>query len=155
LPRVVSAFREERFDPQIYPEMGAIGFLGPMIPEEHGGPALGHVAYGLIAREIEAVDSGYRSTMSVQSSLVMHPIHAFGSEEQRTRFLPRLARGEIVGAFGLTEAQGGSDPSGMRTTAAKVDGGYVLNGGKTWITNAPIADVLLVWAKLGDAVQGF
>jgi glutaryl-CoA dehydrogenase len=155
LPRVTAAFRKERFDPAIYPEMGALGFLGPTIPEAYGGAGLGHVAYGLIAREIERIDSGYRSAMSVQSSLVMHPIHAFGSEEQRLRFLPRLARGEIVGAFGLTEAQGGSDPSATRTTAAKVGGGYVLNGAKTWITNAPIADLLLVWAKLEGVVRGF
>jgi glutaryl-CoA dehydrogenase len=154
-PRVVAAFREERFDREIYPEMGALGLLGPTIPEQYGGAGLGHVAYGLLAREIERVDSGYRSAMSVQSSLVMHPINAFGSEAQKTRYLPRLARGEIVGCFGLTEADGGSDPGAMRTAAKKVDGGYLLNGAKTWITNAPIADLLLVWAKLDGVVRGF
>src|SRR5579862_5123789 len=127
LPRVVSAFAEERFDREIMTEMGALGFLGPTLPEAYGCAGVGHVAYGLIAREIEAVDSGYRSAMSVQSSLVMYPIYAFGSEEQRMKFLPGMAKGEIIGCFGLTEPDGGSDPASMRTTAKKVDGGFVLN----------------------------
>ena len=155
LPRVVSAFAEERFDREIMTEMGALGFLGATLPEKYGGAAVSHVAYGLIAREIEAVDSGYRSAMSVQSSLVMYPIYEFGSEEQRMRYLPGMARGEIVGCFGLTEADGGSDPASMRTVAKAVDGGYVLNGAKMWITNAPIADVVLVWAKLDGDIRGF
>jgi glutaryl-CoA dehydrogenase len=155
LPRVVSAFAEERFDREIMTEMGALGFLGPTLPETYGCAGVGHVAYGLIAREIEAVDSGYRSAMSVQSSLVMYPIHAFGSEAQRRRWLPAMARGEVVGCFGLTEADGGSDPASMRTTARAVNGGYVLNGAKMWITNAPICDVALVWAKLDGAIRGF
>src|SRR5690606_11991414 len=131
------------------------GFLGPTLPEEYGGAGVNHVAYGLIAREIEAIDSGYRSAMSVQSSLVMYPIYEFGSEEQRRKYLPGMAKGEIVGCFGLTEADGGSDPASMRTTARKVDGGYLLNGSKMWITNAPIADVALVWAKLDGVIRGF
>src|SRR5579872_2916633 len=147
LPRVVSAFAEERFDRDIMTEMGALGFLGATLPEAYGCAGVNHVAYGLIAREIEAVDSGYRSAMSVQSSLVMYPIHAFGSEEQRRKYLPGMARGEIVGCFGLTEADGGSDPASMRTVAKKVDGGFVLNGAKMWITNSPVSDVCLVWAK--------
>ncbi|HZL01021.1 MAG TPA: acyl-CoA dehydrogenase [Caulobacteraceae bacterium] len=155
LPRVVSAFAEERFDRVIMTEMGALGFLGATLPEEYGGSAVSHVAYGLIAREIEAVDSGYRSAMSVQSSLVMYPIHAFGSEEQRRRWLPAMAAGEAIGCFGLTEADGGSDPASMRTVARKADGGFVLNGAKMWITNAPIADVCLVWAKLDGDIRGF
>jgi glutaryl-CoA dehydrogenase len=155
LPRVVSAFAEERFDREIMTEMGALGFLGPTLPEAYGCAGVGHVAYGLIAREIEAVDSGYRSAMSVQSSLVMYPIHAFGSEEQRRRWLPVMAKGEAVGCFGLTEADGGSDPASMRTTARAVDGGFVLNGAKMWITNAPICDVALVWAKLDGEIRGF
>ena len=155
LPRVVSAFAEERFDREIMTEMGALGFLGATLPETYGGAGVSHVAYGLIAREIEAIDSGYRSAMSVQSSLVMYPIHAFGSEDQKRRWLPAMARGEAVGCFGLTEADGGSDPGAMRTTARKTDGGYVLNGAKMWITNAPIADVALVWAKLDGAIRGF
>jgi len=155
LPRVVSAFAEERFDREIMTEMGALGFLGATLPEEYGGSAVSHVAYGLIAREIEAVDSGYRSAMSVQSSLVMYPIHAFGSEEQRRRWLPAMAAGEAIGCFGLTEADGGSDPASMRTVARKADGGFVLNGAKMWITNAPIADVCLVWAKLDGDIRGF
>jgi glutaryl-CoA dehydrogenase len=136
-------------------EMGALGFLGATLPETYGCAAVSHVAYGLIAREIEAVDSGYRSAMSVQSSLVMYPIHAFGSEDQRRRWLPAMARGEAVGCFGLTEADGGSDPASMRTVARAVDGGYVLNGAKMWITNAPICDVALVWAKLDGEIRGF
>ncbi|HWD67709.1 MAG TPA: acyl-CoA dehydrogenase [Caulobacteraceae bacterium] len=155
LPRVVSAFAEERFDREIMSEMGALGFLGPTLPEDYGCADVSHVAYGLIAREIEAVDSGYRSAMSVQSSLVMYPIHAFGSEAQRRRWLPAMARGEAVGCFGLTEADGGSDPASMRTTAIAAPGGYRLNGAKMWITNAPIADVALVWAKLDGVIRGF
>ena len=155
LPRVVSAFAEERFDSEIMTEMGALGFLGPTLPETYGCAGVNHVAYGLIAREIEAVDSGYRSAMSVQSSLVMYPIFAFGSEAQRRRWLPGMAKGEIIGCFGLTEADGGSDPASMRTVAKPVDGGFVLNGAKLWITNAPIADVALVWAKLDGVIRGF
>jgi glutaryl-CoA dehydrogenase len=155
LPRVVSAFAEERFDREIMTEMGARGFLGATLPETYGCAGVNHVAYGLIAREIEAIDSGYRSAMSVQSSLVMYPIYAFGSEVQRRRYLPGMARGEIVGCFGLTESDGGSDPAAMRTTARAVDGGFVLNGAKMWITNAPIADVALVWAKLEGVIHGF
>ena len=155
LPRVVSAYAEERFDREIMTEMGALGFLGPTLPEAYGCAGVNHVAYGLIAREIEAIDSGYRSAMSVQSSLVMYPIHAFGSEAQRQRYLPGMARGEIIGCFGLTESDGGSDPASMRTTAAATKGGYILNGAKMWITNSPIADVALVWAKLDGAIRGF
>ena len=155
LPRVVSAFADERFDREIMTEMGALGFLGATLPEAYGCAGVNHVAYGLIAREIEAIDSGYRSAMSVQSSLVMYPIHAFGSEVQRRKYLPGMARGEIVGCFGLTEADGGSDPASMRTTAKAVDGGFVLNGAKMWITNSPIADVALVWAKLDGVIHGF
>ncbi|MCA6224168.1 MAG: acyl-CoA dehydrogenase [Phenylobacterium sp.] len=155
LPRVVSAYAEERFDREIMTEMGALGFLGPTLPEAYGCAEVNHVAYGLIAREIEAIDSGYRSAMSVQSSLVMYPIHAFGSEAQRQRYLPGMARGEIIGCFGLTESDGGSDPASMRTTATPTKGGFILNGAKMWITNAPIADVALVWAKLDGAIRGF
>ena len=155
LPRVVSAWAQERFDREIMTELGALGFLGPTLPEAYGGAAVNHVAYGLIAREIEAIDSGYRSAMSVQSSLVMYPIYEFGSEEQRRRWLPGMAKGEIVGCFGLTEADGGSDPASMRTVAKPADGGFVLNGAKMWITNAPIADVALVWAKLDGIIRGF
>ncbi|MDE2356238.1 MAG: acyl-CoA dehydrogenase [Alphaproteobacteria bacterium] len=155
LPRAVSAFAEERFDREIMTEMGALGFLGPTLPETYGGAGVSHVAYGLIAREIEAVDSGYRSAMSVQSSLVMYPIHAFGSETQRRRWLPGMARGEIIGCFGLTESDGGSDPASMRTVARPAPGGFILNGAKMWITNAPIADVALVWAKLDGVIRGF
>jgi glutaryl-CoA dehydrogenase len=155
LPRVVSAYAEERFDREIMNEMGEMGFLGPTLPEEYGCAGVNHVAYGLIAREIEAVDSGYRSAMSVQSSLVMYPIYAFGSEEQRKKYLPKMATGEWVGCFGLTEPDGGSDPASMRTNAKKVDGGYVLNGAKMWITNSPISDVCLVWAKLDGDIRGF
>ena len=155
LPRVVSAFAEERFDREIMNEMGELGFLGPTLPEEYGGAGVNHVAYGLIAREIEAVDSGYRSAMSVQSSLVMYPIYAFGSEAQKKKYLPGMAKGEIIGCFGLTESDGGSDPASMRTTARKAPGGYTLNGSKMWITNAPIADVALVWAKLDGVIRGF
>ncbi|MFP5512835.1 MAG: acyl-CoA dehydrogenase [Alphaproteobacteria bacterium] len=157
-PRVISAFREERFDREIMTEMGELGLLGPTIPEEYGGPGVSHVAYGLVAREVERVDSGYRSAMSVQSSLVMHPIYAYGSEEQKKKWLPRLATGELVGCFGLTEPDHGSDPGGMKTRATKVDGGYLLSGSKMWITNSPIADLAVVWAK-SDAhdnkIKGF
>jgi glutaryl-CoA dehydrogenase len=155
LPRVVSAYAEERFDREIMTEMGALGFLGPTLPEEYGCAGVNHVAYGLIAREIEAIDSGYRSAMSVQSSLVMYPIYAFGSEEQRRKYLPGMAAGTIIGCFGLTEPDGGSDPASMRSVAKKVDGGYVLNGAKMWITNAPVSDVALVWAKLDGKIRGF
>ncbi|RRN66051.1 acyl-CoA dehydrogenase [Caulobacter sp. 602-1] len=155
MPRVVEAYAEERFDREILTEMGALGFLGPTLPEEYGGAGVSHVAYGLIAREIEAADSGYRSAMSVQSSLVMYPIHAFGSEAQKRKFLPAMAAGEVVGCFGLTEPDGGSDPASMRTVAKKVDGGYVLNGAKMWITNSPICDVAIVWAKLDGVIRGF
>ena len=155
LPRVVAAFRDEVFDRAIMTEMGEMGFLGAMLPEQYGGSEASHVAYGLIAREVEAIDSGYRSAMSVQSSLAMYPIYAFGSEEQKMRFLPRMAAGELIGCFGLTEADGGSDPASMKTTAVAVDGGYRLNGGKYWITNSPIADLAIVWAKLDGVIRGF
>ncbi|WP_423606199.1 acyl-CoA dehydrogenase [Sphingomonas sp. MS122] len=158
LPRVTSAFLEERFDREIMSEMGQLGLLGPTIPETYGGAGLGYVAYGLVAREVEMVDSGYRSAMSVQSSLVMHPINAYGTEEQKRKYLPRLATGEWVGCFGLTEPDAGSDPGSMRTRAAKIDGGYRLTGSKMWITNSPIADVFVVWAKSGahgGGIKGF
>jgi glutaryl-CoA dehydrogenase len=146
MPRILEANRHEKFDRGILDEMGALGFLGPTL-EGYGGAGVNHVCYGLIAREIERVDSAYRSTMSVQSSLVMHPIHAYGSEAQREKWLPRLAKGEIVGCFGLTEPGVGSDPNGMITRARKAPGGYRVSGAKMWITNAPIADIMLVWAK--------
>lgn len=146
-PRVLSAYREERFDREILTEMGEMGLLGATVAEEYGGAGLNHVAYGLIAREVERVDSGYRSAMSVQSSLVMYPIEAYGSEDQKKRFLPKLASGEMVGCFGLTEPDHGSDPGSMNTRAKKVDGGYLLTGQKMWITNSPIADIAVVWAK--------
>jgi len=152
-PRVIEAYREEKTDPAIFSEMGALGLLGATIPTEYGGAGAGYVAYGLIAREIERVDSGYRSMMSVQSSLVMLPIHAYGSEAQKRHYLPKLASGEWIGCFGLTEPEAGSDPGGMRTRATKCEGGYRLNGSKTWISNAPIADVFVVWAK-SDAHEG-
>ena len=152
-PRVLSAYREERFDREILSEMGEMGLLGATVAEQYGGSGLSHVAYGLIAREVERVDSGYRSAMSVQSSLVMHPIEAYGSEEQKMKFLPRLATGELVGCFGLTEPDHGSDPGSMLTRAKKVDGGYSLSGQKMWITNSPIADLAVVWAK-SDAHDG-
>jgi glutaryl-CoA dehydrogenase len=155
LPRVVGAYRDETFDPAIMRELGELGFLGATLPETYGCANVSHVAYGLIAREIEAVDSGYRSAMSVQSSLAMYPIFAFGSEEQRRRWLPGMAKGELIGCFGLTEADGGSDPASMRTKAEAVSGGYRLNGGKYWITNSPIADLAVVWAKLDGDVRGF
>ncbi|MFV8836019.1 acyl-CoA dehydrogenase [Aquisalimonas sp.] len=154
-PRVLEANRHERFDREIMTEMGELGFLGPTIPEEYGGAGVNHVSYGLIAREVERVDSGYRSAMSVQSSLVMHPIYSYGSEEQRKKYLPKLATGEWVGCFGLTEPDAGSDPGGMKTHAKAVDGGYKLSGSKTWITNSPIADVFVVWAKLDGKIRGF
>ncbi|WP_066658380.1 MULTISPECIES: acyl-CoA dehydrogenase [unclassified Sphingomonas] len=158
LPRVTRAFLDESFDRDIMREMGQLGLLGPTIPETYGGAGLGYVAYGLVAREVEAVDSGYRSAMSVQSSLVMHPINAYGTEEQKRKYLPKLASGEWVGCFGLTEPDAGSDPAGMRTRAEKIDGGYRLTGAKMWITNSPIADVFVVWAKSdahGGGIKGF
>ncbi|HET9752039.1 MAG TPA: acyl-CoA dehydrogenase [Myxococcales bacterium] len=154
MPRILEANRQERFDPAILREMGALGFLGPTI-EGYGCAGASYVSYGLIAREVERVDSAYRSAMSVQSSLVMFPIHAFGSEEQRERYLPRLARGELVGCFGLTEPDAGSDPGSMKTRARRVPGGWALDGTKMWITNSPIADVFVVWAKTDDGVRGF
>src|SRR3712207_5969234 len=152
-PRVTDAFLEEDFDRAILTEMGELGLLGATIPTEHGGAGLNYVSYGLVARAVERVDSGYRSAMSVQSSLVMHPIHAYGSDEQRSRYLPGLATGELVGCFGLTEPDAGSDPGSMRTRAEKVEGGYRLSGAKMWITNSPIADIFVVWAK-SDAHDG-
>ncbi|MBD3786336.1 MAG: acyl-CoA dehydrogenase [Sphingomonadales bacterium] len=157
-PRVIKAFAEESTDPAIFREMGEMGLLGVTIPEEYGGIGASYVAYGLVAREIERVDSGYRSMMSVQSSLVMYPIYAYGSEEQRQKYLPKLASGEFIGCFGLTEPDAGSDPAGMKTTAKKTAGGYVLNGTKMWISNAPVADVFVVWAKSeahGGKIRGF
>jgi len=147
MPRILEANRNEIFDRAIMDEMGAMGFLGSTIAEEYGGAGLNYTCYGLIAREVERVDSGYRSAMSVQSSLVMHPINAYGSEEQKQKYLPKLASGEWVGCFGLTEPNHGSDPGGMETRAKKVDGGWILQGNKMWITNSPIADVFIVWAK--------
>ncbi len=146
-PRVQEAYMEEKTDPAIFAEMGAAGLLGVTIPEEYGGLGANYVTYGLVAREVERIDSGYRSMMSVQSSLVMYPIHAYGSEEQRKKYLPKLASGEWIGCFGLTEPDAGSDPGGMKTRAVKIDGGYRLSGSKMWISNAPIADVFVVWAK--------
>jgi glutaryl-CoA dehydrogenase len=155
LPRVIESFREEKTDPAIFREMGALGLLGSTI-QGYGCAGLGYVSYGLIAREVEGVDSGYRSMMSVQSSLVMHPIHAYGTEEQRKKYLPKLATGEWIGCFGLTEPDHGSDPGSMQTRARKVSGGYVLDGSKTWISNSPFADVFVVWAKTEDGViRGF
>ena len=146
-PRVLEAFRHEKTDPAIFREMGELGLLGPTIPTQYGGPGLNYVAYGLIAREVERVDSGYRSMMSVQSSLVMVPINEFGTEAQKQKYLPKLATGEWIGCFGLTEPDHGSDPGSMATRAQKVDGGYRLKGNKMWISNSPIADVFVVWAK--------
>jgi glutaryl-CoA dehydrogenase len=157
-PRVVAAYRDETTDPGIFREMGEMGLLGVTIPEEYGGLGASYVAYGLVAREVERVDSGYRSMMSVQSSLVMYPIYAYGTEAQRMRYLPKLASGEWIGCFGLTEPDAGSDPGGMKTTAKKTANGYVLNGAKMWISNAPIADVFVVWAKSeahGGKIKGF
>src|SRR5690625_1024795 len=154
-PRVLEAFRNGTTDIEIFQEMGALGLLGPTIPEQYGGSGLNYVCYGLIAREVEYVDSGYRAMMSVQSSLVMVPINEFGSEAQKEKYLPKLATGEWIGCFGLTEPDHGSDPGGMETRAKKVDGGYVLNGTKMWITNSPIADVAVVWGKLEGVITGF
>ena len=158
LPRVTDAYLEEHVTPEIFAEMGEMGLLGTTIPEEYGGLGAGYVTYGLVAREVERIDSGYRSMMSVQSSLVMYPIHAYGSEEQRQKHLPGLAAGTKIGCFGLTEPDAGSDPAGMKTTAKKTDGGYVLNGAKMWISNSPIADVFVIWAKSeahGGKIRGF
>ena len=157
-PRVIDAFAQEHTDPEIFREMGQQGLLGITIPEQFGGANASYVAYGLVAREVERVDSGYRSMMSVQSSLVMYPIQAYGNEEQQQKYLPGLASGELIGCFGLTEPDAGSDPGGIRTRAVKVDGGYRLTGNKTWISNAPIADVFVIWAKSeshGGAIRGF
>jgi glutaryl-CoA dehydrogenase len=155
MPRVLMANRHEHFDREIMNEMGALGLLGATLPAKYGCSEVNYVAYGLMAREVERVDSGYRSAMSVQSSLVMHPIHAYGTEAQRERYLPKLATGEWVGCFGLTEPDHGSDPGSMVTRAEKVDGGYRLNGAKMWITNSPIADLAVVWAKLDGVIRGF
>ena len=158
LPRVTDMFINETSAPEIFTEMGAQGLLGVTIKPEYGGAGASYVSYGLVAREVEAVDSGYRSMMSVQSSLVMHPINTFGSEEQKQKYLPKLATGEYIGCFGLTEPDAGSDPAGMRTNAKPVDGGFTLNGSKTWISNAPIADVFVVWAKSeahDNKIKGF
>ncbi|AUH66677.1 acyl-CoA dehydrogenase [Paracoccus zhejiangensis] len=157
-PRVENAYLTETTDPEIFREMGAAGMLGVTVAEEYGGVGASYVAYGLVAREIERIDSGYRSMASVQSSLVMFPIEAYGSEAQKQKFLPKLASGEFIGCFGLTEPDAGSDPAGMKTRAKKIEGGYVLNGSKMWISNAPIADVFVVWAKSeahGNKVRGF
>ncbi|MEP4030361.1 acyl-CoA dehydrogenase [Roseibium polysiphoniae] len=158
LPRVIEAYREEKTDREIFNEMGELGLLGVTLPEEYGGAGASYVAYGLVAREVERIDSGYRSMMSVQSSLVMYPIYAYGSEDQRKKYLPKLATGEFVGCFGLTEPDAGSDPAGMRTRAEKIDGGYKLTGSKMWISNSPLADVFVVWAKSeahDGAIRGF
>jgi glutaryl-CoA dehydrogenase len=157
-PRVIKAWSEEQTDPAIFREMGELGLLGPTVPEAYGGVGASYVAYGLVAREIERIDSGYRSMMSVQSSLVMYPILSYGSEAQKQKYLPGLARGALIGCFGLTEPDAGSDPGGMITRAEKIDGGYRLSGAKTWISNAPIADVFVIWAKSdahGGAIRGF
>jgi glutaryl-CoA dehydrogenase len=155
MPKVVAAYRDETFDAQMLPEMGKLGLLGSTIPEAYGGAGLGYVSYGLIARELDRVDSGYRSTMSVQCSLVIHPIYAYGTEAQRKKYLPKLLSGELIGCFGLTEPDHGSDPGSMVTRAEKVDGGYRLNGAKAWITNAPVAHIAVVWAKLDGVIRGF
>ncbi|MEC7257191.1 MAG: acyl-CoA dehydrogenase [Pseudomonadota bacterium] len=157
-PRVTEAFETEAVEPEIFREMGEMGLLGVTVPEEYGGIGAGYVSYGLVAREVERVDSGYRSMMSVQSSLVMYPIYAYGSEEQRQKYLPKLASGEFIGCFGLTEPDAGSDPAGMKTRAVKTDSGYRLTGSKMWISNAPIADVFVIWAKSeahGGKIRGF
>ncbi|MCC8958120.1 acyl-CoA dehydrogenase [Bradyrhizobium sp. Pear77] len=157
-PRIIDAFANEHTDLDIFREMGALGLLGPTIPEEYGGVGASYVAYGLIAREVERIDSGYRSMMSVQSSLVMYPIFAYGSKEQKRKYLPKLASGEWIGCFGLTEPDAGSDPAGMKTRAIKTSTGYAISGSKTWISNSPIADVFIVWAKSdghGGAIRGF
>ncbi|MDG2335072.1 MAG: acyl-CoA dehydrogenase [Myxococcota bacterium] len=155
LPRVIADFREESFDISVMREFGAVGLLGSTIPTEYGGAGVSHVAYGLAARAIESVDSGYRSAMSVQSSLVMHPIYAYGTEDQRRKFLPGLATGDLIGCFGLTESDHGSDPGSMTTRAVPVEGGYRLTGSKMWITNSPISDLAVVWAKLDGDIRGF
>ena len=155
MSRVLLANRHEHFDVEIMRELGELGLLGATLPEKYGCAGVNYVSYGLVAREVERVDSGYRSAMSVQSSLVMHPIHAYGNETQRMKYLPKLATGEWIGCFGLTEPDAGSDPASMRTTAKKVDGGYVLSGAKMWITNSPVADVFVVWAKLDGVIRGF
>ena len=158
MPRVMDAYEREETDPGIFREMGEMGLLGVTVPEAYGGIGAGYVSYGLVAREVERVDSGYRSMMSVQSSLVMYPIYAYGTEGQRKKYLPKLASGEWIGCFGLTEPDAGSDPAGMKTTAKKTDSGYILNGTKMWISNAPIADVFVVWAKSevhGGKIKGF
>lgn len=158
LPRVEEAYLNEAVAPEIFAQMGEMGLLGVTIPEQYGGLGAGYVSYGLVAREVERVDSGYRSMMSVQSSLVMYPIHAYGSDAQKQKYLPKLATGELIGCFGLTEPDAGSDPAGMKTTAKKIDGGYVLSGAKMWISNSPIADVFVVWAKSeahGGKIRGF
>ena len=155
MSRVLEANRHEHFDREIMNEMGEVGVLGATLPTKYGCADVGYVSYGIMAREVERVDSGYRSAMSVQSSLVMHPIHAYGDESQRERYLPKLATGEWVGCFGLTEPDHGSDPGSMVTKAEKVDGGYLLNGAKMWITNSPIADLAVVWAKLDGVIRGF
>ena len=155
LPGIVEANRNAHFDREVLRDMGSLGLLGPTLPEEYGGAGVSHVAYGLVSHEVEAVDSGYRSALSVQSSLVIHPIHAYGTEEQRQRWLPGLVSGELVGGFGLTEPDHGSDPGNMSCRAVAVEGGYRLNGAKMWITNSPIADVLVVWAKLDGTIRGF
>ena len=154
-PRVLMANRNETFDRNILTELGELGLLGPTLPVKYGGSEVNYVSYGLIAREIERIDSGYRSAMSVQSSLVIHPIYSYGSEEQKSKYLPKLLSGELVGCFGLTEPNSGSDPASMSTSAEKVEGGYRLTGNKMWITNSPIADVFVVWAKLDGVVRGF
>ena len=157
-PRIEQAYLEEKTDPEIFREMGAAGLLGVTVPEAYGGLGAGYVTYGLIAREVERVDSGYRSMMSVQSSLVMYPVHAYGSEQQRMKYLPKLATGELIGCFGLTEPEAGSDPAGMKTRAEKTSSGYRVSGSKMWISNAPIADVFVVWAKSeahGNEIRGF
>ncbi len=158
MPRVVDAYMNETAAPELFRLMGAQGLLGVTVPEEYGGSGASYVSYGLVAREVERVDSGYRSMMSVQSSLVMYPIYAYGDEIQRKKYLPKLASGEFIGCFGLTEPDAGSDPGGMKTRATKADGGYVLNGAKMWISNSPFADVFVVWAKSsahGDEIRGF
>ncbi|MBN1007451.1 acyl-CoA dehydrogenase [Amphritea pacifica] len=155
LPRVTEANRNEIFHTEIMQELGELGLLGSTLPEQYGGSEVNYVCYGLVAREVERVDSGYRSAMSVQSSLVMHPIYAYGSEEQRMKYLPKLVTGEWIGCFGLTEPDVGSDPNNMKTRATKVEGGYILKGAKMWITNSPVADVFVVWAKLDGVVRGF
>jgi glutaryl-CoA dehydrogenase len=155
MPRVLMANRNETFDPEIMKELGALGLLGCTIEEKYGCAGVNYVTYGLIAREVERVDSGYRSAMSVQSSLVMHPIHAYGTEEQKMKYLPKLATGEMIGCFGLTEPNSGSDPASLLTKATKVDGGFRLTGNKMWITNSPIADVFIIWAKLDGVIKGF